>query len=59
MEHSWELVPLVCGYLSPPEVEAAAPLLAQCAQDLLLVVAKRGNPKENLVALLEHLDTFR
>ena len=57
-EQSWEVVPLVCGYITP-ETEAAAPHFTQCCQDLLLVAAAAGNPKENLVAFLEQLDTFR
>jgi hypothetical protein len=58
-QHGWELIPLICGYISPAEVEEAAPHLTQCCQDLLLVVAEHGNPKENLIAILEQLDTFR
>jgi hypothetical protein len=30
-EESWELVPLVCGYITP-ETEAAAPHFTQCCQ---------------------------
>jgi len=56
-EHAWETVPLVAEYLTP-ENEEAGPHLTQCCQDLLLVAAKKGNAKENLIAFLEQIDGF-
>ena len=56
--HSMDLTAMVCEYLTP-EIEEAGPHLAQCCQDLLVILAQKGNAKENLIALLEHLEGFK
>jgi len=57
-QNSWDLIPLICEYLTP-ELEESGPLLTQCCQELLVKTATSGNAKENLVAILEQLDGFR
>eukprot|EP00088_Acartia_fossae_P011748 TRINITY_DN1598_c0_g1_i1.p1 TRINITY_DN1598_c0_g1~~TRINITY_DN1598_c0_g1_i1.p1 ORF type:complete len:602 (+),score=108.26 TRINITY_DN1598_c0_g1_i1:209-2014(+) len=56
--HSMDLTAMVCEYLTP-EMEDAGPHLTQCCQDLLVILAQKGNAKENLIALLEHLEGFK
>jgi len=57
-EQSLDLMSMVCEYLTP-ETEEAGPHFAQCCQDVLLHIAKKGNPKENIISLLEHLEGFK
>jgi len=56
-EHAWELVPLVGEYITEGN-EEAGPHLTLCCQDLLLLIAEKGNAKENLIAFLEQIDGF-
>ena len=57
-ENSMELVPVIAQHLTV-QIEQAGPHLAQCCQDLLVTLAVKGSPKENLVAFLEQIDSFQ
>eukprot|EP00092_Neocalanus_flemingeri_P010244 GFUD01011035.1.p1 GENE.GFUD01011035.1~~GFUD01011035.1.p1 ORF type:complete len:567 (-),score=197.57 GFUD01011035.1:38-1738(-) len=57
-ENSMELVPVVAQHLTE-HTEMAGPHMAQCCQDLLVTLANKGSAKENLVAILEQLDSFQ
>jgi len=56
--NGFDVIPLICEYLTP-QIEETGPHLTLCCQQLLSVVARVGNAKENLVALLEQIDGFR
>jgi len=57
-ENSMELVPVIAQYLTEHN-EQAGPHMTQCCQDLLVTLADKGSPKENLVAFLEQVDSFQ
>jgi len=57
-ENSMDLVPVIAQYLTE-HTEEAGPHLTQCCQDLLVTLAEKGSPKENLVAFLEQVDSFQ
>ena len=58
VENSMELVPILTQYITK-SIEEAGPHLAKCCQDLLVIIAEKGSPKENLVAFLEQIDSFQ
>ena len=53
-----ELVPLVCGYMTPETQEALPHLVTSC-QAALDTIATAASPKEMLMAVVEQLDTFQ
>ena len=53
-----ELVPLVCGYMTPETQEALPHLVTSC-QAALDTMATAASPKEMLMAVVEQLDTFQ
>jgi len=56
--NSMDLVPIIAQHLTQ-HTEEAGPHMTHCCQDLLVMLAHKGSPKENLVALLEQLDSFQ
>ena len=53
-----ELVPLVCGYMTP-ETQDALPHLVTSCQAALDTIAAAASPKEMLMAVVEQLDSFQ
>ena len=53
-----ELVPLVCGYMTPETHEALPHLVTSC-QAALDTIATAASPKEMLMAVVEQLDIFQ
>ena len=53
-----ELVPLVCGYMTP-ETQVALPHLVTSCQAALDTLATAASPKEMLMAVVEQLDSFQ